>query len=105
MNQNLEPSKEIELSIQNRDFDGALKLCDKYKSHISNKEYFYLTSVCHRYLSDTKEALLGLDKLIQIDPNYGRAYQEIGHNNVVLKNKNKFEIIQFHLFHFEQLIL
>ena len=84
MEQNLEPSKEIELSIQNRDFDGALKLCDKHKSHISNKEYFYLTSVCHRYLSDTKEALLGLDKLIQIDPNYGRAYQEIGHNNVCL---------------------
>ena len=89
MNQNLDPSKEIELSIQNRDFDSALKLCDKYKSNISNKEYFYLTSVCHRYLSDTKEALLGLDKLIQIDPNYGRAYQEIGHNNVVLKNKDK----------------
>ena len=89
MNQNLEPSKEIELSIQNRDFDGALKLCNKYKSNISNKEYFYLTSVCHRYLSDTKEALLGLDKLIQIDPNYGRAYQEIGHNNVVLKNKDR----------------
>ena len=89
MEQNLEPSKEIELSIQNRDFDGALKLCNKYKSNISNKEYFYLTSVCHRYLSDTKEALIGLDKLIQIDPNYGRAYQEIGHNNVVLKNKDR----------------
>ena len=37
MEQKLEPSKEIELSIQNRDFDGALKLCDKHKSQISNK--------------------------------------------------------------------
>ena len=40
MEQNLEPSKEIELSIQNRDFDGALKLCDVYKRTISSKEYF-----------------------------------------------------------------
>ena len=27
--------------------------------------------------------------MIQIDPNYGRAYQEIGHTNILLKNKNK----------------
>jgi len=33
--------------------------------------------------------LINLDKLIQIDPNYGRAYQEIGHTNILLKNKNK----------------
>ena len=33
--------------------------------------------------------MINLDKLIQIDPNYGRAYQEIGHTNILLKNKNK----------------
>ena len=33
--------------------------------------------------------IVNLDKLIQINPTYGRAYQEIGHTNILLKEKNK----------------
>jgi len=89
MNQNTEPSKIIENSLKNKEFKNALSLCKKHSSLLGEKDFYYLTSVCFRYLNEPKKALINLDKLIQIDPNYGRAYQEIGHTNVLLKDKNK----------------
>ena len=89
MNQNAEPAKIIENSLKNKEFKNALSLCKKYSSSLGEKDFYYLTSVCYRYLNESKKALINLDKLIQIDPNYGRAYQEIGHTNVLLKDKNK----------------
>ena len=89
MNQNTEPSKIIENSLKNKEFKNALSLCKKHSSLLGEKDFYYLTSVCYRYLNEPKKALINLDKLIQIDPNYGRAYQEIGHTNVLLKDKNK----------------
>jgi len=89
MNQNAEPAKIIENSLKNKEFENALSLCKKYSSSLGEKDFYYLTSVCYRYLNKSKKALINLDKLIQIDPNYGRAYQEIGHTNVLLKDKNK----------------
>ena len=78
MNQNAEPAKIIENSLKNKEFKNALSLCKKYSSSLGEKDFYYLTSVCYRYLNESKKALINLDKLIQIDPNYGRAYQEIG---------------------------
>jgi len=89
MNQNSEPSKVIEISLKNKEFKNALSLCNKYSSSLGEKDFYYLSSVCYRYLNEPNKALINLDKLIQIDPNYGRAYQEIGHTNVLLKDKNK----------------
>ena len=89
MNENTEIKTTIENSIKNKDFKNALSLCKKNSKQLIEKDFYYLTSVCFRYLNEPKKALINLDKLIQIDPNYGRAYQEIGHTNILLKNKNK----------------
>ena len=89
MNENTEIKTTIENSIKNKDFKNALSLCKKNSKQLIEKDFYYLTSVCFRYLNEPKNALINLDKLIQIDPNYGRAYQEIGHTNILLKNKNK----------------
>ena len=89
MNERTEIKKVIENSIKNKDFKNALSLCKKNSGRLIEKDFYYLTSVCYRYLNEPKKALINLDKLIQIDPNYGRAYQEIGHTNILLKNKNK----------------
>jgi len=89
MNERTEIKKVIENSIKNKDFKNALSLCKKNSKQLIEKDFYYLTSVCYRYLNEPKKALINLDKLIQIDPNYGRAYQEIGHTNILLKNKNK----------------
>lgn len=89
MNMTSEITKKIENSIKNKDFKKALSQCKKNSESLLKKDYFYLISVCYRYLNEPNKALINLDKLIQIDPNYGRAYQEIGHTNVLLKDKNK----------------
>ena len=89
MNNDVEPLKIIESSIKNKNFDEALKLCKKHSKLIPKRDYFYLTSVCYRYLNKLDDALKGLDQLIQIDPKYGRAFQEFGHVHVLLKDKDK----------------
>lgn len=89
MNENVEPLKKIEASIKNKEFNEALNLCNKYNKSISKRDYFYLTSVCYRYLNELDKAIKGLDNLIQIDPKYGRAFQEFGHVHVLLKDRDK----------------
>ena len=79
--------KEAETLIRSRKFKEALNYINKKRNKISNKDFFYLSAVCNRYLEDTKTALTCLDQLIQIAPEYGRAYQEFGH--IYLKEKNK----------------
>lgn len=71
--------KEAEALISGKKFRDALIHINKNRSLISNKDFFYLSSVCYRYLNETKNALFSLDQLIQIAPEYGRAYQEFGH--------------------------
>ena len=88
MNESTKIKATIENFIKNKDFKNALSLCKKNSKQLIEKDFYYLTSVCFRYLNEPKKALINLDKLIQIDPNYGRAYQEIGHTNILLKNKN-----------------
>ena len=87
--QSTESTKIIENSIKNKDFKNALSLCIEHSQSLNKKDFYYLTSVCYRYLKEPKKALVNLDKLIQINPTYGRAYQEIGHTNILLEEKNK----------------
>ena len=63
MNQNAEPAKIIENSLKNKEFKNALSLCKKYSSSLGEKDFYYLTSVCYRYLNESKKALINLDKL------------------------------------------
>ena len=87
--------KEAETLIRSRKFKEALSYINKERNKISNKDFFYLSAVCNRYLEHTKTALTCLDQLIQIAPEYGRAYQEFGH--IYLKEKNKDIEKDFHL--------
>jgi|TARA_B110000977_G_scaffold96983_1_gene127816 tetratricopeptide (TPR) repeat protein len=72
--------KKTESLMVDKDFRGALKYIESKSLEISKKDYYYLKSVLYRYLNKKNEALLCLDKLIQIEPTYGRAFQEFGHN-------------------------
>ena len=102
MNKNVEPLKIIEASIKNKEFNEALNLCNKYNKSISKRDYFYLTSVCYRYLNELDKAIKGLDNLIQIDPKYGRAFQEFGHVHVLLKDSFGHERIMPHFSNWQQ---
>ena len=79
--------KEAEILINNKKFREALIFINQKKEHISNKDFYYLSAVCYRYLDEPKHALKALDNLIQIAPEYGRAYQEFGH--IYFKTNNK----------------
>ena len=79
--------KHAENLIKTKRFTKALNYINNNRLNISNKDYFYLSAVCYRYLDDSKKALTSLDQLIQIAPEYGRAYQEFGH--VYFKDENK----------------
>ena len=79
--------KHTENLIKSKKFNDALKYINSNRLNISNKDYFYLSAVCYRYLDDSQKALASLDQLIQSAPEYGRAYQEFGH--VYFKDGNK----------------
>jgi len=80
MNKSEDIIKKIEALMVDKHFKDALKLIEVNSDDVSKKEYYYLKSVLCRYLNRTNEALICLDKLIQLDPSYGRAFQEFGHN-------------------------
>tara|TARA_B100001057_G_scaffold2494_2_gene2289 strand:- start:1980 stop:3935 length:1956 start_codon:yes stop_codon:yes gene_type:complete len=79
--------QEAENFIKAKKFREALIHINTNKSKISNKDFFYLSAVSYRYLDEPKNALFSLDKLIQIAPEYGRAYQEFGHIHFKLDDK------------------
>tara|TARA_B100000963_G_C22610915_1_gene664811 strand:- start:95 stop:2044 length:1950 start_codon:yes stop_codon:yes gene_type:complete len=82
-------TKEIQKLIMLKEFESAIELCNKNVKKISKKQYYYLSAVSNRYLENYDEALKIIDSLIQLDPYYGRAYQEFGHVHMKLKNKDK----------------
>ena len=69
----------IQNLIKAQKFNEALILLEETKNNLSELEYWFLVSVSLRYLEDYKNALISLSKLIDIDPGFGRAYQEFGH--------------------------
>ena len=82
-------SKQVEQLMLSKDFDKALELCNEKANELSKKQYLYLTSVCYRYLEDYDKALSYISHLIELDPTYGRAFQEFGHIHMKLSDKNK----------------
>ncbi|WP_019528786.1 tetratricopeptide repeat-containing sulfotransferase family protein [Dasania marina] len=50
------------------------------KQSPTNIDILYLIAVCQRYLKQPLQSLDTLSKLLSINPSYGRAYQEQGHN-------------------------
>ena len=76
----------IQNLIKAQKFNEALTLLEETKNNLSELEYWFLVSVSLRYLGDYKNALISLSKLIDIDPGFGRAYQEFGHVYAKLNN-------------------
>jgi tetratricopeptide (TPR) repeat protein len=76
----------IQNLIKAQKFNEALILLEETKNNLSELEYWFLVSVSLRYLEDYKNALISLSKLIDIDPGFGRAYQEFGHVYAKLNN-------------------
>jgi len=70
----------IQHQIQSGEFTSALdSLGDAIKVDPENTELLYMAAVCHRYLKNYKLALADLEKLQQLSPENGRAFQEQGH--------------------------
>lgn len=66
--------------VRHEDFHGAIRLCRRViNEDPRNKDAWYLQAVSQRYLKHYQQAQHSLDRLQQIDPEYGRAWQELGH--------------------------
>ena len=67
----------IRQAIEAGDYHEALRLLTREPAESS--ETLYLQAVCARKLGKPREAMAVLDKLIQLHPRHGRAFQERGH--------------------------
>ena len=80
----------VSTAIKEQRFVQALSALEsnliKQPKHI---ECLYLASVCSRYLKNYSDAKKYLDSLLKINPDMGRAYQELGHLNRIEGNLNK----------------
>ena len=54
-----------------------------------NDEGLYILAVCYRYAKQPRPALESLEKLLEIYPNYARAYQERGHVHLQLNQPDE----------------
>ena len=66
----------IRQAIEAGDYHEALRLLAHEPADSS--ETLYLQAVCARKLGKPREAMAVLDKLIQLHPRHGRAFQERG---------------------------
>lgn len=72
-----ESHQSIRKAIEAGDYHEALRLLAREPAESS--EVLYLRAVCARQIGKPKEAMTFLDKLIQLHPRHGRAFQERGH--------------------------
>ena len=72
-----ESHQSIRKAIEAGDHHEALRLLAREPAESS--ELLYLRAVCARQIGKPKEAMTFLDKLIQLHPRHGRAFQERGH--------------------------
>ena len=81
MSENITTSStdQIQGLVAGAQFKEALIKLQTDKNKVSKRDFYYLTSVCHRYLKDPDRALISLDQLIKYFPKYARAYQELGY--------------------------
>ena len=82
--------EKVSVAIKEQRFVEALSSLEsnllKQPKHI---ECLYLASVCSRYLKNFSDAKKYLDNVLQINPDMGRAYQELGHLNRIEGNLNR----------------
>nr|WP_284500071.1 tetratricopeptide repeat-containing sulfotransferase family protein [Microbulbifer sp. GX H0434] len=72
---------EIRSALKQRDFSRARDLAQTVAhAHPRDPEVFYLLAVSQRYLDEYAQALQTLEKLLRLDGENTRAYQERGHN-------------------------
>ncbi|MFC6632991.1 tetratricopeptide repeat-containing sulfotransferase family protein [Microbulbifer taiwanensis] len=84
-----EATAEIRTALKKRDFSRARELAEKLaEDHPDDAESFYLLAVSQRYLGESAAALDTLDKLLQLDSQHARAFQERGHNFARLGKTN-----------------
>lgn len=65
---------------QGRAADAETVIGSLLNSDEENAEGLYILSVCQRYRKQPEKALQTLEKLKAVEPAYGRAFQEAGHN-------------------------
>jgi tetratricopeptide (TPR) repeat protein len=66
--------------LQGGAFDSAITLCEQLLSdEPNNKDALYICAVGLRYRRRYDDALRLIDRLLETDPSYARAYQEQGH--------------------------
>ncbi|WP_448211618.1 tetratricopeptide repeat-containing sulfotransferase family protein [Colwellia sp. MEBiC06753] len=83
--------KNIKSHLQNGQFSQAQKLISQQLQHPEltsdeQQELTYLNAVVLRYLNKLNEAFNVLNELINIQPNNGRAYQELGYCELAVDN-------------------
>ncbi len=62
-------------------FEAVIQLLDDSDGSTNNpQEALYLRAVSQRYTKRHQDAIKTLQQLLEIAPEYGRAYQELGHN-------------------------
>ena len=79
--------------IQAARFDDAelalLELVDQEPEPHLEAQAFYILAVARRYKRDFEGALASADRLLQLRPDYGRAFQERGHAYLAMRQENK----------------
>ncbi len=80
--------KKIQDLISSKKFDDSIKFIEANKLKLNELDYWFLLSVNLRYLKKYDDSIKLLSEVIRINPQYGRAYQEFGHNYVKLNRKN-----------------
>lgn len=76
--------------IQSNDLDGALDvLAALLAAKPAHRDGLYYKAVCLRKLKRHSEALTTLAELIGHHPEYGRAFQELGHTHLSLNNPSE----------------
>ncbi|NND82215.1 MAG: tetratricopeptide repeat protein [Gammaproteobacteria bacterium] len=76
--------------IQGNDLPAAMQVLQTLLAEKpAHRDALYYLAVCQRKVGDRSEALTTLDHLIQNHPDYGRAFQERGHNYLSLNDPAK----------------
>ncbi|MBY6186766.1 sulfotransferase [Marinobacter hydrocarbonoclasticus] len=75
-----ELTQQAEAALKTGDIATALPLAQQaLEQEPTQRQALYLAAVCHRYLKQWPEAQEHLQRLLQLDPHYGRAHQEQAH--------------------------
>ena len=78
----------IKRLISLKQFNKAITYTKANREKIAELDYWFLLSVSFRYLVEYDKALSSLSEVINLDPKYGRAYQEFGHIYSKMNNED-----------------